>query len=496
MPTCPSFLDLPFQARLNIYAYSGLLRPCPIDIGSTVAVSPDGSPSEPRCWLYPDSDSVRRFHGRSNHNGFIHGLGCVCPGIPTALLRVSRAIYAEAISVFASRNKFLLRAHTGPDLILLQTMSGDILSAMTSLLVRLNSWPCRRGHSMNEDIDDCETCEICYTPLSQADPAMDATTQEGQDLIECWTTICKRMSLVIRPGRLKLAFFCDVDSIETARQVIDPLRNLPTLDQCTIRLGREKDSNLRRLAEDTSDEMTQKLLPIPGPFPFERLPRELRHRILSFTDLAFGKYHEDYNAVRISGCKLNMGRAYSINDATITDSCCWECTDTLVDCCCPKRYAAYSAPCVCRQLPLLDLFSVSKHMFEDAFQVFYSNNCFEFPHDPKYALVFLTSQSKEALSLIRRLRFVFHLLDVVQWDCSGYSEHWQSLVRFIKDNFNVPNLSIEINTIGAREFLRGGDASRSIIYDMYCDIWRALHLMPNLNDLYFENHPDLGPLPY
>lgn len=526
MPASLSFLDLPFPVRLKIYAYSRLLRECPIDLGSrkrsTVASfaawkekeedeenawSPAGV-----CWLFPDGSNRarRRSHGLSAHED---PLDCYCLSLPTALLVVSRAVYAEAISILVGRNKFILRAHTGSDLTPLQTMSNTALSAMTSLLVRLNCWPCPRGHCVVHTGHlrmKGPTCRVCDTPNAQADAVLVSTRREGQDLLQRWSTICQRLSLVLPPGQLSLTFVCDVDSVETARRVTDPLRNLPTLKQCTIRLGREKDYHLRALAEDVSLEMTKRPVPNSGIFPFSKLPRELRQQILIHTDLVFGKHHLDCELLSIVQGRLSSRRPHSHPRI-----CCWKCTDTFADCCCPKLFAAYSTSCDCRKLPL-ELFLVSKQMYEDAFQVFYSKNCFALDDNPpENALPFLESRPREALALIRRLRFVFGEEELREWNERGYSEKWESLVRFIKDNFIVPNLSIEIDTregalglllyqdirlLMALQHQQDSDSDEvtfsRILYDTYCSIGRALHLIPDLNDLYFDNgwFIELGPL--
>jgi hypothetical protein len=91
-------------------------------------------------------------------------------------------------------------------------------------------------------------------------------------------------------------------------------------------------------------------------------------QIPSFSHLALGKYHKDCEVLRIVEGKLGSGRGHAR-----IDTCCSKFRPR----CCPKLFAAYSVSCVCRMLPL-ELFSVSKQMYEDASQVFHSNNCFEF----------------------------------------------------------------------------------------------------------------------
>jgi len=493
MPSTLSFLDLPIEARLKVYSYAGLIRHCPIDLAaprrSTLLLDnsmtgPYGNFIPHNCWLFDEGHD--RFEGGNSHR---HPLNCFCPDLPTALLLVSE----EAISILVGRNKFILRAHTGPDLTLLQTMNLRALAAMTSLLVRLNCWPCPRGHNDGDPPERSTRCRTCDTPKALSDPVLNEASHEGQDLIQRWRIICKRLSSVIAPGQLRFTFICDVISLKTAEQVVEPLLTLPRLQQCTIRLGRERNNEIRALAERVSFQATGTFVPRSG-FPFERLPRELRWRILSFTHLtAPGTYHSDWDIFRIKGGKFS-GRGFYSNPTT----CCWKCTDTFADCCCPKSYASYSASCVCRMLPFA-LFSVSKQMYEDAFQVFYLNVFFEFHSDPEDTLFFLKGLPTHALRLLRRLRFLFGETDLSEWNRRNYTQKWQNLVFFIKENLDVPNLSIEIDTnIGASElclFIDDFEETR-FLYDIYCEIGRALRILPNLNDLWFNNgwFVNLGPL--
>jgi hypothetical protein len=138
-------------------------------------------------------------------------------------------------------------------------------------------------------------------------------------------------------------------------------------------------------------------------------------------------------------------------------------------------------------------------MYEDAFQVFYLNVFFEFHSDPEDTLYFLKGLPTHALRLLRRLRFLFGETDLSEWNRRNYTQKWQNLVFFIKENLDVPNLSIEIDTnIGASElclFIDDFEETR-FLYDIYCEIGRALRILPNLNDLWFNNgwFVNLGPL--
>src|SRR5262249_40196883 len=152
-------------------------------------------------------------------------------------------------------------------------------------------------------------------------------------------------------------------------QVMKAFAALPVLKECTIRLGRRRNNDLRSLARDTSLRMTRAFVPKPH-FPYERLPQELRLRILDFTHLrAHGAYHDRYKPLRIEQSKLVKGNVIHVHRPI----CCSKCTETFADCCCPTTRASYSASCECRLLPF-DLFLVSKQMYQDALITFYSNN--------------------------------------------------------------------------------------------------------------------------
>lgn len=503
-----TFLDLPLATRLRIYTNAGLIRYCPIDLAapkrSTVMV-PDGSKAwngatsfanglgvkfadgtasaiSHDCWMVSETGE-KRTEGENEH---FHPVNCFCPDLPISLLFVSREIHKETLSILIGCNKFVLRAHDSHDLALLQGMSHDSLASMTSLLVRLNCWPCPRGHNAGENSQD--ECIVCGTPTSQADSVLDASTPEGQDLIQRWILICEKLALAIPPGQLCLTFICDVKDLSTAKKITRPLLTLPTLQRCTVRLGRERNHHLRALAEVTSQKMTKAVLPIlDKPFPFERLPREIRHQILNYTHLTAPEVVSVYEG-KVDGRELYHNSM----------ACCWKCTDTFADCCCPRWYASYSDSCVCREFPLL-AFSLSKQAYEDVNYIFYSKVCFELQSDPMASLKFLKELPPRALKIIRRLRFLFTEGDLAHWKDSSYTQKWQDLVSFIKQNFEVPRLSIEIDTShGANDlclFLQNEEQTR-FLYDIYWDITSALKVIPELEDLYFNNgwFIDLGPL--
>jgi len=93
-----SFLNLPYEIRLKIYKFSGLVRPCPIDL----AWKPFGRtgpsqnrPSSYECYWRLRKRGITRF-GKVNQEG----RECFCPSLPVQLLSVSRAVNEDVVPIF------------------------------------------------------------------------------------------------------------------------------------------------------------------------------------------------------------------------------------------------------------------------------------------------------------------------------------------------------------------------------------------------------------
>ncbi|PSS10877.1 hypothetical protein M430DRAFT_180225 [Amorphotheca resinae ATCC 22711] len=475
MPPTISFLDLPLQARLKIYSYSGWLRPCPIEL---VTLEPyHGAPSS-RQAVHTECLYIQRKTG-CHISIDRERPDCVCAKLPTQLLFVSRAIHAETFSIFYGQNKFVLRAQVADDLTPLRELSIHALSAMTSLLIRLKCWPCPRGHE--ESRPDGLFCLTCGTPTLLGTAALSSTDQTGRDLVREWGTLCRYLSSAISPGQLRFTFICDVEDLDTGRQVIEPLLGLPTLKQCNIRLGRQRNYQLSALAQETSLRMMGLLGPKLDPFPFGRLPRELRLYILGFTHLGRRGYRADGdNHLRIQGSKLACQ-----TDGPLRKSCCRQCTETLIDCCCPNRRASYSRDCDCRLFPF-ELALVNRQFHQDAMEVLFSQNCFDFFQDPEETISFLSRLPKGALSYIRRVQFQISEDEVVHWDEWDYSRKWDRLITFVKDNLELSRLSIVIILETWDLGLFRESEQNRFIYDVYCQVTRTSRMIRGVYDIRFE----------
>ena len=140
--TPSKFLRLPLAVRERIYGYSGLIRDCPIDIGSEVQrwlkilrkVTP-GAELQAIEQAQRKRSFICPYDIKTQDPGLLLELytECICSPLPVQLLRVSRQINEEAFDVLYLRNKFKL----GPkDLAVLGSAA---FSKILSLQVRLTA---------------------------------------------------------------------------------------------------------------------------------------------------------------------------------------------------------------------------------------------------------------------------------------------------------------------------------------------------------------------
>lgn len=464
-----TFLSLPFEVRLKIYELADLVRPCPIELAPEKR---SRRPMHPR--QHPEDTCFYRLRrqGRMQFGGALNQ--CECSDLALQLLLVSRAIHDETQLVLFSRNKFTLRYHAGSSLAPLWSLAESALSAMTSLLIRLNCWPCVLGH---DTIDPSRSkCWVCSAPLDQADPALDRNQEPGKRLLQEWNSLCHYLGSRISPERLRLTLICDVTDLESGNEVVAPLAALPPLRECTLRIGRQPNNDLRTLARMTSLKMTRTFVP-KASFPFEHLPEELRLRVLDFTHLgAEGDYNQRSELLRIEKGKwVNRDVLYFHRPL-----CCSSCTDTLSDCCCPSAHASYSASCKCRLLPI-GLLTANRRVHDDAIRTLYSRNCFDFAQSPVETMNFLMNLSPQSLRSMRRIQFRFRERHVRHWKLDGYDEQWKSLITFIKGNLNLSTLLVTVH-LEVFELCLWTDeeAENRYVYDLYCEMTAALVVLRGL----------------
>ncbi|CAI6071892.1 unnamed protein product, partial [Clonostachys chloroleuca] len=197
---------------------------------------------------------------------------CGCPNLPKQLLCVCRSFHKEAVELLHGENKLIVRAH----------------------------------HQV-EDLDILKTLQ--QSQISASDPELSTGNNLSESIIRCWTEICQRLFGIVIPGTLHLEFICDAQGLQTAQRVIEPMSPLPRLKECSIRLGRKKGYSLRSHSRSTALQLTrgveQKKPPVVS---FSSLPRELRLRILWFTNLGPGGTFLKSTDHELETIHVNRGR--------------------------------------------------------------------------------------------------------------------------------------------------------------------------------------------
>jgi hypothetical protein len=127
-------------------------------------------------------------------------------------------------------------------------------------------------------------------------------------------------------------------------------------------------------------------------------------------------------------------------------------------------------------------------MREDAHEAFYTKACFEFDETPEDILFFFRQLPTKALGFVRSILFRIEPRQFFRWDNDNYLEQWQNLTLFIKDNFNVSNLSITIDSevmydhcIWAREL----DDNR-YYYEVSRQIADTMCMLRGIHDIHFR----------
>ncbi|KAK0614441.1 hypothetical protein B0T14DRAFT_570376 [Immersiella caudata] len=458
----PAFLRLPLAVRRTIYGVLGMTRQCPVYLSSrrptkklTRARQPGDfwdtshgceEPSPWLCWhkqcLIGDADM---FPSDSRL--------CGCERFPFELTHISRQVREEVLDAFFETNLFVLHSkdlnlHTFTDFPLFTDVQTRHLARMTRLVIRLSAWSCPWGHDqtlsrafMDATVRD-EYCTLCGTRPISSQSHLDPRSMR---LLEAWDGLCRRLGSGRRPGKTDLTLICDIDGIEDgslASRVVEPLtKYLPLLRSCTIRLGSNPAAkHLAAVARDTALRLTgQTHVPLATkPFPFAKLPWELKLSVLRHF------YRANFDRVVVVNGRLVRGLATVDNPwrrcfgwpvlVDWTKRCCFECTETRLDCCCPTEFASFAPKCTCSGEDPMALFLVDRDTRLVAIEAFYSTVHFTICHSNLAAsLDFLPDA---ALPYIRKLtlrltsphcanwsRSLAHVLSVVDYDFQTPSHH-------------------------------------------------------------------------
>ncbi|KAI1805562.1 hypothetical protein F4811DRAFT_570091 [Daldinia bambusicola] len=443
-PAPRSFLDLPDAIRRRIYCEAGLFADTNVYVF--------------RLWSL-----LCATHGMMPHN----------LEFSLNLLLTSRAVHKEVSHIFFSTNRFIVK-----DALALLRLPVSALPSISRLSVQLNF------------VDDDRQCRYGHNPDPPEFPSQDEWCLSKDDsVLKDWEDAAKYIAPYIKPRALDFDLLCDVDSPETARLALHPLRHLPILASCKIRLyygpGKPELEAIAREAVLRSIEPPK--FPQEG-FPFQRLPPELREMILRYTDLV-----TPYNTVHYTVIGDSRKRTYLVQFQSCREMChkphdkchpnehrrcnsvrrcvnpcphrmCGNCTHygcqfvmgcqirtnrrigtqcrCPTGCFCGRRHTAYSVDCRCWRSPT-PLFLVSKAFYAEAQAVFFSTNKFNVCDGQLYKdnhpeVVFLGKiLSDTALCNLRSLFLTLH---------NGVYDKWMETLRRVDGKLtNLQYLSIHIS---------------------------------------------------
>jgi hypothetical protein len=324
--------------------------------------------------------------------------------------------------------------------------------------------------------------------LSPASEAIqdDKKPASAPAVLDEWHSAAARLLSHVAPGRLTLSLVCDIDpqhpqAVEVANSVLAPIRLLPRsyLKECDIRLAKTTDRRLQQLAQDAGSHACGIPTPSATPAPsattsLTTLPRELRIKILEYTDLVTPSREVTWS---------RQDRAYVIVPYYVDKFFqCW--IDRTWDggppsngCFCRRRHAAFSLACKCWAPPGPELFLVCRALYEDAQFVFFSRNRF-IVHDhkpcPPWVLPLLERREEEpdgpvptypypnerfavseflrevvptpSLSHLRFLELVFPPYRPGSWPETQHPamQDWWAAVDWLRDKVNPSGLTLRL----------------------------------------------------
>ncbi|KAI1416516.1 hypothetical protein F5Y13DRAFT_177606 [Hypoxylon sp. FL1857] len=273
------------------------------------------------------------------------------------LLQTCKAIYAQVKSILYTRNSVTVcHENVEGGLEILCGLSQEQCHSLRHLFVHLH-------------VNDSS---------SRAGDELPNTLRP--ELITAWQATARHILSRVEPGMLTLHLICDTGDSQETRAVCQPLLDFPgKLKDCELRLSWTRQRHLSILALETvtriqgGDPTSRNT-----PFRFLDLPLEIRRHILQYTDLVtpFNRviwnskegFRAVFNTFRCISCKCDRELHYAckMESCDVDDS--YE-TGSF----CQVRRSAYSSKCHCWSPPGA-LMSVSRAIYEDAIDMFYSHN--------------------------------------------------------------------------------------------------------------------------
>jgi hypothetical protein len=469
-----------------------------------------------------------------------------CPPDPIdfhGLLISCRTIHAEAAALLYSANSFVVHHDAPaqlPGLHALGALTETSLRSISQLKIVLNEAACHNRVTENDISDSCccqgrdeendwydwsasQWCrkthchDIHQAPLLSDGCAMSA----ADDVRRAWHFAAAQLFSRIAPGRLALSLVCDIDpqhplAFHLAESILAPLHLLPRshLSECRIRLAKTPDGGpLQQLAQDAVVHTCGLPTPVPhaaatATTTLASLPRELRVRILEYTDLVTPRRQVAWSRQDRAYVLLRLRRSeeppYTTPDE-LHDAQFFECSRGRPEgCFCRRRHAAFSLHCTCWAPPGPTLFLVCRTLSQEAQYVFFSRNRFII-HDYKACPIWQVPDSPEpdspsypfekfaaseflrdvvpasALAHLRFLELVFPPYPSATWPGPDHpaARDWLATVGWLRDRLTLPALTLRVMVMDESNGTpdRAGEATpeeAAALLSAYADLVRPL----------------------
>ncbi|KAK4145079.1 uncharacterized protein C8A04DRAFT_27076 [Dichotomopilus funicola] len=390
------------------------------------------------------------------------------------------------------------------------------------------------GISNLNDDGTLTKCEAEHSDVHQApllrkpvppDGGGDHADDKARVVLEDWRLATARLFPQVAPRHLAFSLVCDIDpqhpwAMELAKSIVAPIHNLlprGQLKECHIRLAKTPGEPLQQLAEDTVRHACG-LPGLPGPTTptmkrnLVTLPRELRLRILEYTDLVTPRaqviWDRDEHAYSVRHFTPNpwygpdeqhAGQFVGCWDAPYRDT---GRKDLGHGCFCRRQHAAFSQGCKCWAPPGPTLFLLCRTLYHDAQFVFFSNHGFivsdyrprkwpvntdpgpyvvsdlpDFPppRERFAATEFLRHVPSSSLAYIRFLKITipaYRPPSIWPQAQDPAMEDWNSTFEWARDKMSLPRLVIRFDVYGdqARRSYRITEAEAAAQVNTYMEL--------------------------
>ena len=294
-PSKCSLTDLPPNVRSQIYSYLHLVRDGHIHLN----VTKFGENREYVAGPISDCCCLNCVERYPMYNKWSCSLLS-----PLPLLLTCRTLYQEMCPILYSSNHFTISRNSPGGLGGMFSLRALALASLTSLTIAVNKCKIYDADNAGQEVVfyDCGDCagweevdgddifetaseECTEHPTIKSVIPLGCVSRSDRGIISEWNRLCKHIACSIPPNRLRLCLICDVKDVETAQEVIKPMRQLPILLACSIRLSTETDHRLRCMAVKATRELTGKYSSLPPSPRLPQLPHEIQIQILQHTDL-------------------------------------------------------------------------------------------------------------------------------------------------------------------------------------------------------------------